>query len=80
MNKIDELVIEKGIPLPPRRLSSILVRTLLSKMEVGDSVLLANLTKSVDTTTQPYYNAARYLGIRVTYRKVEGGVRIWRVK
>jgi hypothetical protein len=69
-----EYKIEKNIPVPERNK----IRTIASKMNVEDSVffegpkgrsqgcnLLAHIKK---------------LGFQGTFRKVEGGYRVWRIK
>ncbi len=65
--------IDKGIPIPPPVADR---KYPLRTMEIGDSffVLAADIHKT------GLYNGARRAGIRVTVRKVPGGLRCWRVQ
>jgi hypothetical protein len=65
-----ELVIESGLPIPPRRQGYVAV---MHKMEIGDSVLLP---VDSDSATRLAYQA---LGSgNYTTRKGMGGTRVWR--
>jgi len=61
--------IEKNIPIPNSG-----VRDALSKMEVGDSF------KIVGVSSGYRYAIAKQIGIKITARKVDDGIRVWRVK
>lgn len=65
--------IEKNVPIPP-----ILPRYDFSKMEVGDSVFFEGAKSSGKE-----YTSARMHGLRknkiFTARKVDDGLRIWRI-
>lgn len=72
-------VIEKGIPLPPpsvRGTSRSVYRELVSKMQVGDSVMV---DKPQQATV--ILSAAKKLGFKASSRtdKVTKAVRVWRV-
>lgn len=71
----NEYKIEKGIPIPPMGESAgTVITTVLKKMKVGDS-FVANHPPGT------FYAAARYNGMKVSVRKIEGGgFRVWRVK
>ncbi len=68
-----EWKIEKGIPLPEKGSSKqASLRATLAKMEVGDSVLS---TKAV-TSGFLYTDSSK----KFATRKVNGGVRVWRIQ
>lgn len=69
-----ELVIEKGIPLPPRGATG--VSSVLRSMVVGDSVLLPG-TK---TTTNLGGFFSKLKPMKFAARTVDGGTRIWRIQ
>ncbi len=63
--------IEKNIPMP----KSLRQRTDISKMEVGDSILLENHSKVMAIRL-----AMKRNGWACTSAAVDGGVRVWRTK
>lgn len=68
-------VIEKGIPIPPRggfKRTGLMDK--IQTMEVGDSILVEEKRRANACT------AADRLGFKVTTRKEEGGVRMWRIE
>jgi hypothetical protein len=65
------LVIEKGVPLPPRRERVGGLAATLRALAVGDSF--------VYQTNRGIGHVAKRAGIVVATRKVEGGYRIWRL-
>lgn len=68
----DEIVIEKGV-LPPSRSKTGLTAA-MRQLQVGDSfVLPAHMPRSAT------YSIARLLGIRISARRVDGSLRIWRI-
>jgi hypothetical protein len=70
-----ELKIEKGIQIPETvRQRSSKYRQLLEAMMPGDSVLIPK-GKSIGS----FRNYAKD-GIKLRFRKVEGGIRMWRVE
>ena len=71
--KIEEMKIEKNIPLPTRRTNGVYF---ISKMEVGDSVFNTKRSYSAFTIM------ARRNGLdfEFTERSVAGGFRLWRTK
>jgi len=72
---IDEVKIEKNIPMPLSTRGGSKYPFL--RMDVGDSVLLADLTVSrVGSITG---HARRKAGFKFTSRTVKGGVRVWRI-
>jgi hypothetical protein len=77
---MSEFKIEKDIPLPPRKSSS--GRTAKYPwrwMEVGDSFLVPGLERASQFSGRAG-KTARTLGIKIATRKVDGGVRVWRIK
>jgi hypothetical protein len=66
-------VIEKGVPFPGRGLLAAAVR----KMEVGDSIFVANGKQTTVSGTAG--SIVRQTGRKFMTRQLEGGVRIWRV-
>lgn len=73
--------IDKGIPIPRRKRGGRGPRRPIypwDSMEIGDSFLAEGLTQIHMTAVCAY--AARKFGARFTTRKVEGGVRIWRIE
>lgn len=76
--------IEKNIPLPEhqrgRRNGSGKNQMILKSMEVGDSIFIKNGNQV--KVANLFQVAAKSLGtgMKIATRKVEGGVRVWRVK
>ena len=68
------MVIETGIPLPPKGTRP---GNVFTRMEVGDSVFMEGVTVN---NCPPYTRRARAEGKRFANRTVAGGVRIWRTK
>lgn len=67
---MNELVIEKGIPLPKR---SGALTSGLRKLQIGDSFLTDKLVPAFSVT-------AKRIGIKIASRKQpDGQMRIWRV-
>lgn len=77
LNGNGELKIDKGIAIPPRR-ERIGMAATLRRMEVGDSMLIAK-EMCGDKNIARMAGYALGIGCYVT-RKVDGGVRIWRIK
>lgn len=65
--------IQKDVPVP------VSMTTLLSKLDVGDSVLIPGAKQS-DASINGSRNAARRLGIKIKSKRESGGIRIWRVE
>ena len=72
---MDEIKIEKNIPIPRSSRGGGKWMRLAEKMEVGDSVLLKTV-KHVQTFT----HAAKKLGMKAVQRKCEEGIRVWIVE
>jgi len=68
----DKVEIEKGVPMPTKW------KEVVAKMEVGDSFLIES--GKPGGTRSIILNAAKSLGMKIMSRKVEGGVRFWRVQ
>lgn len=73
--KDDAIIIEKDIPMPEHRQGS-LVRV-VEQMEVGDSFFLPDTNMY---QANKYNNVARRMGVSLTMRSIDGGVRVWRRK
>ncbi len=77
----EEFKIERGIPIP----LTLSEKMPLDEMKVGDSFFVATpedktqsqLRNHVSSTVTPY---AKRIGKRFTTRKVDGGVRVWRIE
>lgn len=69
-------VIQKNIPLAakaPRRATS--KYAFVIDMDIGDSVLVKN-----EKQAAAMYAAAKHHNVRMARRRVDGGVRLWRVE
>lgn len=74
---MNTFVIEKNIPLPEKKTGAKSVYAdLMKRLDVGDSVLFdtSNFNKTVGIC-----EAARKLGMKMASRKVDKGIRVWRV-
>jgi len=71
-----KLEIESGIPLPAVRGSGF--TEALSAMEIGQSVLMSDVTSSSLASVR-YAYVSKKLGRKFSARKVEGGIRVWRI-
>lgn len=69
---MSEYVIEKGVPPIKGRTDG--KTALLRQMEIGDSILV-----STDRVGENFRTCATFAQMKVSVRKVEGGVRVWRV-
>lgn len=69
------IVVEKNVPIPKQK--SGVVRYGFGLLKVGDSILFANEFRGVLATAASYY--AKRNNIRLALRKVEGGIRVWRI-
>lgn len=68
----DRVKIEKDVPMPPKW------KDIVARMEVGDSFKIGS--GKPGGTRSIILNAAKALGMKLVSRKVDGGVRFWRVK
>lgn len=69
-----DIVVEKDVPIPPR---SRRTKYPWRSMEIGDSFF----AKIKDTSAGPLVQQAqKSTGFLFTTRRVDGGVRIWRIK
>ncbi len=74
---IDEIKIEKNIPITPQRHKQNTLANLLNKMDVGDSI------KADFKTIESLRAVARKIGVKCTTRKLfdkDNMYRIWRIK
>lgn len=78
---MSEYKIDKGIPIPLSRSGGQKTQDLVMLMEVGDSIFVPDVTSSATASSRLglSWRAAKYQR-QFTCRKVEGGVRVWRVK
>jgi hypothetical protein len=72
---IDEVKIEKNIPMPLSTRGGSKYPFL--RMDVGDSVFIAGMTPAGAGSITGH--ARRKAGFKFTSRAVEGGVRVWRI-
>lgn len=68
------MVIEKGVPIPQKNGPRSAVGRTVEQMEVNDSVLVDTVGKA-----QNLLKAGKVRGRKMTFRKVDGGWRIWRI-
>ena len=73
---MDELEIEKGIPMPEPRVWGITAA--LRKMDVGDSIFLRG--KKQNTVTSLVAILTKKTERKFATRTVDGGLRVWRIK
>lgn len=71
------MYIEKNIPVPKHRHGSI--TDMAKKMEIGDSVLVEDSAVNNRSVVESLRRAIRRFGGKSSYKKVDGGVRVWRV-
>jgi len=75
---MEQLQIESGIPIPPRRRKGGAQRVYpFGSMKVGDSFFVAGSASSPEAAAGLY---ARKHKMKFTARYVDGGVRIWRIQ
>ena len=80
---MSDFVIEKGIPVPPSLRGK---RYPFNEMEIGDSILIPCGGESVNferfrNRVTAYMSGARKENkeLKLVSRKVEGGIRVWRI-
>ena len=79
MTEATEFKIEKGIPFPKCNGAGKPEKYPWSKLEVGDSFLIAGQdARSVSPLTSAA--SKRHKGRKYSVRTVDGGVRVWRIK
>jgi len=70
--------IDKNVPMPKGSKELHPISAALRSMEVGDSVLIADKTR---TQVQDYVRKARWTtGHRFAIRQAENGIRVWRIE
>lgn len=69
--------IEKGVPMPSAQNKRSGFTETLLRMEPSDSVFFGGFVSTAQFSSR--MNTAKSKGYRFTVRKVEGGVRVWRV-
>jgi short-subunit dehydrogenase involved in D-alanine esterification of teichoic acids len=74
---MNNLVIEKGVPIPEKKAAGCGVVVALKSMEVGDSVFICG--KSTTQLGGGVAHVQRITGRRFTSRKEADGCRIWRI-
>ena len=78
-NTMQELKIEKGIPIP-KIIHRTVLHSILHKMEIGDSIFIECAPDKIPSRrTYAGTWSKRYYPKKFMSRTVEGGVRIWRV-
>ena len=68
------MVVDKNIPIPPKKAGDATESNAVAKMKVGDSVLALNTNQMHRVL---YY--AKRQKFKVTTRQLDKGTRIWRV-
>jgi len=76
---LQEIKIEKNIPVPHISHRSGYWLDLLGKMEISDSILFKE-HKTSHSLCKRIYDPAKKLNMRFTCRKDGTGIRIWRIK
>jgi len=74
MKKNDEPKIERGIPVPAYRGRG--YTTILRKMKVGESVFLTTPPSNISNLAAQAFGKPGC----VTARRMDGGIRVWRIK
>ena len=74
-----EFIVEKNIPIPAPMKSS-KWKQIVSKMEIGDSVLVETRNQAVALTIAAKFLPTNRLHNHMKFvtRKTDGGVRVWR--
>ena len=70
--------IDKGVPIPGRGTKAIDWAPLLGQLAVGDSFLLPATAKSAIGTAMKAFKDST--GKTLASRKVDGGIRVWRIE
>lgn len=72
--------IEKNIPIPKRKggVSPLMIYPELYELKKGESVLIEGVKRTTLTGTLAHLRKSR--GGLIVSRRVEGGIRVWRVK
>lgn len=73
----DEIKIEKGIPIPPKRRSPVANRYPWRNMEIGDSFYADVDVLQVQSNA---YQTGKALGRRFFVKQQGSGVRVWRIE
>lgn len=78
---MDVVKIEKGIPLPTRRLMYDLVYKRLNRLKIGNSILIRCNTdnESLNRIRCRIRYHSKKLGIKWCSDKVKDGLRVWRI-
>ena len=78
--------IEKGVPVPPRKLQCGITST-MKQMDIGDSIFIPFVTDDKKAKSRLQSNiSARSIqlrsinGFHFTTRRVTGGLRVWRIE
>ena len=75
---VSTVKIDKGVPLVGARRATIDWPLLFDKLEIGDSFLLPEAARSAIGTAMKRYKDST--GKALAARKVDGGIRVWRVE
>jgi hypothetical protein len=76
----DEFKIEKGVPLPLPRRPRRLAKYPFANLQVGDSFLVPGFSKNGQISGSLANWAKAHPEWRFATRKVEGGLRVWRIE
>ena len=69
-----KLKIDKGLPIPSKQHRRDFLLATIREMRKGDSVLVKNRAECLSIT-----NVMRRHGVKFTARKMDEGVRVWKV-
>lgn len=75
-----EFVVEKNIPIPAPMRKSTKWKQIVSKMQIGDSVLVETRNQAIALTLSAKFLPANrfYNHMKFVTRKTDGGIRVWR--
>lgn len=77
---MSSISIESGVPLPASYINGRPASYPFRKMEVGQSIFIPEEKVSPHHAAKRAYAAGRRTGYKFTCRKVDGGVRVWRIE
>lgn len=79
----DQFTIEKKVPMPKPRVKKEKKKPksdIAKSMSVGDSIFIETIYGHKDASVETIRKAFRNYGMKCTCRKLDGGVRIWRIE
>jgi len=74
---MEKFVIEDGISMDEAKANGSSIALAIKSMAVGQSFFIPK--DRFDKSRSSVYSAAKYVGRTIAVRKVDGGVRVWRI-